>query len=102
MGRHAKKDILEVTMEEIAGIRKAIVETDLKKNRQRRQKTRKAPMYLTSDLKRKQRITVATVPKITVLAKPLITSTKNCMPANVARNVVTAPCRNANPAKLFV
>ncbi len=29
MGRHAKKDILEVSIEEIAGIRKAIAETDL-------------------------------------------------------------------------
>ena len=29
MGRHAKKDVLEVSMEEIAGIRKAIGETDL-------------------------------------------------------------------------
>jgi len=29
MGRHTKKDVLEVSMEEIAGIRKAIGETDL-------------------------------------------------------------------------
>lgn len=29
MGRPAKKDVLEVSMEEIAGIRKAISETDL-------------------------------------------------------------------------